>query len=49
MGLAADIGTLARLPKQTGNASLLDELALMGRAFGADEAKELGLISRVRE
>lgn len=47
VGLAADIGTLARLPKLTGNASLLNELALTGRIFGAEEAKELGMVSRI--
>ncbi|KAH9970671.1 ClpP/crotonase [Russula compacta] len=51
VGLAADMGTLARLPKLCGgaggNASLLHELAFSGRAFGADEASALGLVSRV--
>ena len=50
VGLAADMGTLARLPKlgAAANASLLHELALSGRAFGADEAMSaLGLVSRV--
>ena len=45
VGLAADIGTLARLPKISGNTSLVAELALTVRPFGADEAKELGLVS----
>ena len=48
VGLAADVGTLVRLPKKTGNSSLLHELAFTARNFSADEAKELGLISRVR-
>lgn len=47
VGLAADIGTLARVPRLVGNASLLHELALSGRTFGADEARALGLVSRV--
>ncbi|KAI9461067.1 ClpP/crotonase [Russula earlei] len=47
VGLAADIGTLARAPKLVANASLLNELAFSGRTFGADEAKVLGLVSRV--
>ncbi|KAH9963647.1 ClpP/crotonase [Russula dissimulans] len=47
VGLAADIGTLARVPKLVGNASLLHELALSGRTFGAEEAGRLGLVSRV--
>ncbi|KAH7099757.1 ClpP/crotonase [Auriculariales sp. MPI-PUGE-AT-0066] len=46
VGLATDIGTLARLPKLTGNASLLHELALTARSFGCPEALSLGLISR---
>ena len=47
VGLAADIGTLARLPRLVGNTSLLYELALTGRVFGAREALGLGLVSRV--
>ena len=47
VGMAADLGTLARVPKLVGNVSLLHELALSGRPFGADEALRLGLISRV--
>ena len=47
VGLAADIGTLARLPRLVGNTSLLYELALTGRVFGAKEALGLGLVSRV--
>jgi Delta3,5-Delta2,4-dienoyl-CoA isomerase len=48
-GLAADLGTLARVPKLVGNMSLLHELALSGRTFGAEEAVRLGLVSRVVE
>ncbi|KAH9810187.1 ClpP/crotonase-like domain-containing protein [Melampsora americana] len=44
-GLAADVGTLQRLPKSTGNGSLLRELALTARDFGTPEAIELGLLS----
>ena len=47
VGLAADIGTLQRFPKITGNDSKARELALTGRGFGAEEAKEIGLISEV--
>lgn len=47
IGLAADIGSLQRLPRVTSNASLLYELALTARTFGPAEAKELGLVSRV--
>ncbi|KZV60216.1 ClpP/crotonase [Peniophora sp. CONT] len=46
VGLAADIGTLARLPKLAGNSSLLHELALTSRNFSSQEAIILGLISR---
>ncbi|EPS95693.1 hypothetical protein FOMPIDRAFT_1131961 [Fomitopsis schrenkii] len=47
VGLAADIGTLARLPKVVGNHSLLHELAYTARNFSAAEAEKLGLVSRV--
>ncbi|KAF8596925.1 ClpP/crotonase [Ceratobasidium sp. AG-I] len=49
VGLAADIGTLARLPKITGNESLLRELALTAREFGSAEALQLGMISKAIE
>ncbi|CAE6444496.1 unnamed protein product [Rhizoctonia solani] len=49
VGLAADIGTLSRLPKITGNESLLRELAFSAREFGPAEATQLGMISRVVE
>ena len=44
IGLAADIGTLQRLPKVVGNQSLARELIYTARRFDADEAKSLGLI-----
>mmetsp|Transcript_88236 Transcript_88236/g.248389 ORF Transcript_88236/g.248389 Transcript_88236/m.248389 type:complete len:274 (-) Transcript_88236:118-939(-) len=47
VGLAADVGTLARLPKVVGNDSLVRELALTARDFSAEEAKSFGLVSRV--
>ncbi|KAH7906195.1 ClpP/crotonase-like domain-containing protein [Hygrophoropsis aurantiaca] len=47
LALAADIGTLARLPKAAGNQSLVRELAFTGRAFGAGEAVAAGFVSRV--
>jgi delta(3,5)-delta(2,4)-dienoyl-CoA isomerase len=46
IGLAADIGSLQRLPRVTSNASLLYELALTARTFGPAEAEKLGLVSR---
>lgn len=45
IGLAADIGSLQRLPKLTGNDSLARELALTGRRFSAQEALSLGFLS----
>nr|XP_019045608.1 delta(3,5)-Delta(2,4)-dienoyl-CoA isomerase [Kwoniella bestiolae CBS 10118]OCF24538.1 delta(3,5)-Delta(2,4)-dienoyl-CoA isomerase [Kwoniella bestiolae CBS 10118] len=47
VGLAADIGTLQRLPKIVGNESKVKELALTGRKFGAAEAKEIGFVSEM--
>ncbi|KAI0033621.1 ClpP/crotonase-like domain-containing protein [Vararia minispora EC-137] len=49
VGLAADVGSLARLPKIVGNSSLLFELALTARDFSAQEAKDLGLVSNIVE
>nr|XP_029536585.1 delta(3,5)-Delta(2,4)-dienoyl-CoA isomerase, mitochondrial-like [Oncorhynchus nerka] len=47
IGLAADVGTLQRLPKVIGSSSLVNELALTVKKMYADEAKESGLVSRV--
>lgn len=47
IGLAADVGSLQRLPKLIGNASVLHELALTGRTFSAQEALDFGLVGRV--
>ena len=47
MELDADIGSLVRLPKPTGNQSLVHELAYSTRPCPAVEAKELGLVSKV--
>lgn len=47
VGLAADIGTLALLPKITGNHSLVRELAYTARQFSAEDAYRIGLISRI--
>lgn len=49
MGLAPDIGTLAHLPKITGNLSLVRELTYTARTFSAAEAEKLGLVSKVVE
>ncbi|NXH56775.1 ECH1 protein, partial [Rhabdornis inornatus] len=47
MGLAADVGTLQRLPKIVGNQSLVNELAFTARVMRAPEALSCGLVSRV--
>jgi len=48
IGLAADVGTLARLPKVLGGiTSFVKEVALSARPFSADEALTQGLVSRV--
>ncbi|XP_069004390.1 delta(3,5)-Delta(2,4)-dienoyl-CoA isomerase, mitochondrial isoform X1 [Embiotoca jacksoni] len=47
IGLAADVGTLQRLPTVIGSRSLVNELALTARKMYADEAKSSGLVSRV--
>jgi len=47
LGLAADLGTLQRLPKIVGSDSLVRELALTARKMFADEAARVGLVSRV--
>ncbi|KAK5982096.1 Enoyl-CoA hydratase/isomerase family protein [Trichostrongylus colubriformis] len=45
VGLAADVGSLNRLPKICGNESWLREVALTARHFTADEALKFDLIS----
>ncbi|KAI0262421.1 ClpP/crotonase [Gloeopeniophorella convolvens] len=47
VGVPADLGALARLPKLVGNASLMRELAYTARNFGAEEALQLGAVSKV--
>lgn len=47
IGIAADIGTLQRLPRVIGNDSWVREVCLTGRNFDAKEAFEQGLVSRV--
>ncbi|KAF1957182.1 ClpP/crotonase [Byssothecium circinans] len=49
IGIAADIGTLSRLPKAVGNASWIKDVALSARVFSADEALRVGLVSGVFE
>ena len=47
IGLAADIGTLSRLPKVVGSQSWVKDVALSARVFGADEALKVGFVSNV--
>ncbi|KAI9288766.1 ClpP/crotonase-like domain-containing protein [Umbelopsis sp. AD052] len=47
VGLAADVGTLQRLPKVIGNNSLVRELCFTGRNMYAEEALQCGLINKV--
>jgi delta(3,5)-delta(2,4)-dienoyl-CoA isomerase len=47
IGLAADIGTLSRLPHSVGNLSWVKDIALSARIFGSDEALQHGLVSSV--
>lgn len=47
IGLAADIGTLTRLPKVVGNYGWVKEVALTARVFGAQEALQVGFVSSV--
>jgi delta(3,5)-delta(2,4)-dienoyl-CoA isomerase len=47
IGLAADIGTLARLPKVVGSASWVKDVCLSARDFTAHEALSVGFVSSV--
>jgi len=47
VGMAADVGTLQRLPKIVGSASLVREWCYTGRKVSAAEALAAGLLSRV--
>ena len=47
IGLAADVGTLQRLPKITGNDSRVRELCFTGEMFSAQEALRIGFVSRI--
>lgn len=49
IGIAADIGTLSRLPKVVGNLSWVKEVCLTARIFGAEEAAQVGFVSAVGE
>ncbi|KAH6575101.1 hypothetical protein BASA50_007111 [Batrachochytrium salamandrivorans] len=47
IGIAADLGTLQRLPKVVGNDSWAREICFTGRMVPAAEALQFGLVSRV--
>ncbi|KAF4950683.1 hypothetical protein FSARC_13115 [Fusarium sarcochroum] len=49
IGLAADIGTLARLPKLVGSTSWVKDICLTARDFSAQEALSVGFVSQVHE
>ncbi|KAK0728433.1 ClpP/crotonase-like domain-containing protein [Lasiosphaeria miniovina] len=49
IGLAADIGTLARLPKAVSSFSWVKDVCLSARDFGAAEALAVGFVSQVHE
>ena len=49
IGLAADVGTLSRLPKVVGNFSWVKDVALSARVFGAEEAYRVGFVSQVHD
>jgi len=47
IGLAADVGTLSRLPKVVGNFGWVKDVCLTARLFGAEEALRVGFVSQV--
>ncbi|KAF7953090.1 hypothetical protein EAE96_006309 [Botrytis aclada] len=47
IGLAADIGTLSRLPKVVGSFSWVKDVCLSARVFGAEEALRVGFVTYV--
>lgn len=47
IGMAADVGTLQRLPKVIGNDSLARELCYTARKLKSEEAASIGLVSKV--
>ncbi|TQW00219.1 hypothetical protein V2A60_001324 [Cordyceps javanica] len=49
IGLAADIGTLARLPKVVGSLSWVKDVCLTARDFSAAEALAQGFVSQVHD
>lgn len=49
IGMAADVGTLQRLPKVIGSQSLVRELCFTARKLQSAEAEKCGLVSKVFE
>ncbi len=49
LGLAADVGTLQRLPKICSHSSRIRELCYTGEDWGAAEAMRIGFVSRVSD
>jgi len=47
LGLAADVGTLQRLPKIVGFSSIVRDICFTGRNFDATEAMNIGFVSKV--
>lgn len=47
IGMAADVGTLQRLPKVIGSQSLVRELCFTARKMASAEAEKCGLVSKV--
>jgi Delta3,5-Delta2,4-dienoyl-CoA isomerase len=47
LGLAADVGTLQRLPKIVSSDSWVRDVCFTGRSFNANEAASVGFVSRV--
>lgn len=45
--MAADVGTLQRMPKIIGNMSTFNELAFTARKFNSQEAKNIGFLSEI--
>lgn len=47
IGIVADIGSLQRMTNIVGNKSLMNQYALTGQVFGAQEALNIGFISHI--
>ena len=47
IGIAADVGTLSRLPKVVGSFGWVKEVCMSARSFGAEEALRVGFVNSV--